>query len=384
MDYNKVTTTTSFVDKIKGAFFGVIFGIILFIGSFILLWWNEGNCVKVAELNSYVKKNVISIDANSINPAYNNKLVHVTGEAVSNETLSDDLNVSAKNAIALFRDVEMYQWQEEEHRNTRKNAGGSSTTTTTYSYEKQWSSSPINSSSFNQSADHQNPSSFPISSTSKYAQSVKLGAFDLSQRQIQSIKAVAPLTSIPRNNRFSIAGSGYYSGTDINNPQIGDIKIAYTYTPSNTPISVIAEQNNNYLIPDITPKGEFSNLSLGIISAENIMQNLDKQNAMLTMGLRILGFVLMAFGLQLLISPITVLADVLPPLAYFVDAVSGMVLSLIALALSLITITLAWLTFRPLISIPVVIALIYFIYWIIKKKEQKQDVIPSCNQHTSP
>lgn len=370
MDLNTVTNTTSFADKIKGAFFGVIIGLILFIGSFVLLWWNEGNCVRVVELNNYVKKNVTSIDSNSINPAYNNKLVHVSGNAVTNETLTDDLNVSVSNAIALFKDAKMYQWQENRHDKTTKRAGGGSTTTTTYSYSKEWSSTLINSSSFDQSQDHQNPSAFPVYSTKTYAQIVKLGAFDLSQRQIQSINAAIPITNLPQSNSYKIVNGNYYSGNDFNNPQIGDIKIAYSYIPSNTAISIIAEQSNNYLIPDITPKGEFSNLTVGIVCAKNIMRNLDTQNAWATMGFRLLGLVLMFLGLKLLIAPITILADIIPVLSYFVNAISGVFLFLISLTLSLITISLAWLAFRPLISVPIILALIYFIYWIIKKKNK--------------
>ncbi len=369
MDVNIVTTTTSFLDKIKGAFFGVILGLILFIGSFALLWWNEGNCVRKIELNNYVKKNVVNIDANKINPAYNDKLVYVSGNAVSSESLNDNLNVGMKNAIGLFRNVDMYQWVEDKKNKETKNVGGSSSKTTTYSYSKKWSKNLINSTSFNQSQDHQNPSYFKVPSTDIYAQNVKLGAFNLSQDQVKSIKSTIQITGLPDNNYFKKTGGYYYYGENENDPQVGDLKISYSYIPSKTPISIIAKQNNNNLIPDITPRGEFSNVTMGIASVDQIMRNLDNQNAFFTILFRVLGIVLMYVGLSLLIAPITILADIIPPIATIVNVLSGIVLFLIALALSLITIAIAWLAYRPLIAVPVIAALVYIVYQIIKKRQ---------------
>lgn len=374
MDVNTTTTNISFLDKIKNAFSGLIFGLILFIGSFILLWWNEGNCLRMVQLNDYVKKNVVSIDVNTINPANNGKLVYVSGNAISTETLTDNLNIGMKNAIALFRNVEMYQWVEMKNNSTHKNMGGSSTTTTTYSYSKKWEKNLINSSSFNQSQDHQNPSEFKVPSTSIYAQNVKFGAFNLSQNQISSIKTTLPITNLPENSYFKNSGGYYYYGANEGDPQIGDLKISYSYVPSNTPISIIAEQNNNNLIPDITPRGQFSNVTMGIVSSDQIIQNLNNQNALVTMGLRLLGVVLMFFGLSLLVAPLTVLADIVPFLSYITNAISGVILFLIALALSLITISIAWIAHRPFIAIPIIIVSGYYIYRVIAKRKKPTPV----------
>lgn len=77
---------------------------------------------------------MISIPADQIDSANNEKLVHIMGDAISNQTLTDDLGVTKTDAIALFRKVEVYQWRESQKTTEKKNIGGSSTETTEYSY----------------------------------------------------------------------------------------------------------------------------------------------------------------------------------------------------------------------------------------------------------
>ena len=38
-------TRQGFGSRLGGAIKGILFGIVLFFGSFVLLWWNEGNAV---------------------------------------------------------------------------------------------------------------------------------------------------------------------------------------------------------------------------------------------------------------------------------------------------------------------------------------------------
>lgn len=369
MDNFTTTETISIFGKIKNAFAGLIFGLILFIGAFVLLWWNEGNSLRVAKMNDFVRKNVISIDSAQINPAYHNKLVYTSGNATSHQTLNDGL-ISVPNAIGLLRNVQMYQWKESSHSDTHKNMGGSSTTTTTYSYSQEWSPTLINSADFKQGG-HQNPASFPIEASSTYAKNVSLGAFTLTSDITSKIKANSTINNLPNNPRYTTMQGYYYLGNNPSTPQIGDCKISYTYIPSGTQVSIIGGQYNNYLVNYITPHGQFLNVTTGISSVEEIMKNLDTRNTLITMGLRLLGIILLWIGLNLLFAPLTILADVLPLLGDIVGAIQGFVLGLVALLLGLITISLAWLAYRPLIAVPALIGLCYAVYTIIQKRRQK-------------
>ena len=126
-----------------GDTFTVLVGLALFAGSFVLLFWNEGRAVKTATGLKDIGKQVVSIPADTVDPAMEGNVVHLTGEATTDETLADaDLGVSAV-AIKLQRNVEIYQWKEEEQKSSRKKVGGRKETTPTYSYKKVWTSAPI-------------------------------------------------------------------------------------------------------------------------------------------------------------------------------------------------------------------------------------------------
>jgi len=71
--------------------------------------------------------------------------------------------------------------------------------------------------------------------------------------------------------------------------------------------------------------------------------------------LRVLGFLLMALGLYMIFNPLAVLADVLPILGSLAGAGIGFFAGAVALFLSLVTIALAWLFYRPLLGITLLV-----------------------------
>ena len=85
-------------------------------------------------------------------PDNNLKLVHVSGNATTDEVLTDPTFGVSATAIRLGRKVEMYQWNEVKNSSTQKDLGGSNETTTTYSYVKKWSDDPIDSTKFKEAA----------------------------------------------------------------------------------------------------------------------------------------------------------------------------------------------------------------------------------------
>ena len=113
----------------------MIFGLILFLLSFVILWWNEGNNVAQIYKANCMEKNAVEVSANQINRENDNKLVQLSGKAITDATLSDDI-ITVPNAFALQRTVEMYQWQENVSEETTDKLGGGTTETKTYSYER--------------------------------------------------------------------------------------------------------------------------------------------------------------------------------------------------------------------------------------------------------
>src|SRR5262245_51901613 len=148
-------TSQSWLSRIAESIRSVLVGGLLFVVSFPLLFWNEGRAVRTAKSLEEGAVAVVSVPADSVDPARDGKLVHLSGEATAGSAVMDpDFGVSAP-VLKLLRSVEMYQWQEEKKSEQRKKLGGGTETVTTYTYKKTWSDDRVDSSSFKEPSGHQ-------------------------------------------------------------------------------------------------------------------------------------------------------------------------------------------------------------------------------------
>ncbi|MCF0234829.1 MAG: hypothetical protein HUK22_07625, partial [Thermoguttaceae bacterium] len=314
------TTTETWGSRLGGAFKGVLFGILLLVCAVVLLFWNEGRSIKRAKALNEGAKAVVSVDSAAIDSANEGKLVHVSGDVATDEILTDpDFDV-AVNAVALSRKVEMYQWQENVKEETRKLAGGKEEKTRTYTYEKVWSDSLIDSSSFKE-AGHDNPTQTPYDSMTVRAKNVKLGAFQLSEALISqlgpdeaydpnltpteapsddaatnettpetveaetsseaapdatlsvadeapaadlTISVDSPIdaaaTTAPIDAKKPIA-NGYYIGADPTKAEIGDCRVTFSIVSLPRKASVVSQQQGGTFVPFVTKTGNVELLS---------------------------------------------------------------------------------------------------------------------------
>ena len=375
-------TTQGWFSRIGGAIKGIFFGLILFIVAFPVLIWNEGRAVDRIKTLEEGSGAVVHIESDAINSVNNQKLVHLTGEAITDEVLEDSaFNVKA-NAIKLKREVQTYQWKETVKTNTEKQLGGSEKTTKEYSYSKVWSKRLINSNNFKK-PEYQNPSSAPFKSLTLIAKEITFGAFDFpaSLAQQMSNYQRLELDSINssknrRNGSILSYGGGYYAGDDPTNPNIGDQQIHFEFVKPST-ISIVAQQTNNtFQSYSTTGGGQILLLAYGVVSQQNMFQTALESNAVFTWLLRILSLIMMTIGIGMILKPLSVLADVLPFLGNVVEAGTGLIAFLIALVLTVITIAIAWLVFRPVIG-GVLILIAGFVIWMIKNKVKTNAIKPS-------
>ncbi|MBQ2380838.1 MAG: hypothetical protein II295_10675 [Akkermansia sp.] len=208
------TTTESWGSRLGGSIKGVAIGGVLFLAGIPLLFWNEGRAVKTAKaLEEGASVCVKLPNADTLDATMDGKLVHVTGKAVTEETLSDDIFTGlAPTAIRLTRKVEYYQWVENEKKEKKKNVGGSETTVTTYTYSKKWVTSPVDSSSFRE-AGHDNQVFLPEATDRNIvAQTARYGAFELTPDQINRISGAKPVELKPEYIPDSLKGRVTLSG----------------------------------------------------------------------------------------------------------------------------------------------------------------------------
>lgn len=337
---------------------GVLVGGAFFLGSFPLLVWNEGRAVKTARSLEEGAGAVVSVPADRVDAGHQGRLVHVSGEATTGETLADpDFGVSAP-AIHLRRVVEMYQWDEDEKSETRNKLGGGTETVKTYTYKKVWSDRLIDSGGFRQGG-HDNPAAMPFESRQWTAREVKLGAYRLSEGQVARLDRAEPVTIDPSALPPALASrvkaapgqNLYYAGKDPASPAIGDARVRFEAVRPAT-VSLVARQAGDSFEGYMAKAGGTVDLlEYGVQSADSMFQAAQAANTTLTWILRAGGFLVMFLGLLMVFKPISVFGDVIPIVGTLLGAGLAIFAGTVAAALSLTTIAISWLFFRPLVGI---------------------------------
>ena len=383
-------TNESWFGRIGGAISGVVVGLVLFVIAFPLLFWNEGRAVKRYKTLNEGSNAVMSIQADTVLEGYDGSLVHLIGQADTNDTLRDREFAVAVKALHLDRLVEMYQWDESESSETRKKVGGGTTTVTTYSYDRVWAEGVIDSSRFKKAAGHQNPSSMPYRSRSVAADKVALGEFELSAALTSQIDNYVPLAlyeddHIPRSSKgsASIYDGSVYFGQNPADPQIGDIRISFMIVEP-AEVSVVAQQSGDRLVAyKAKTGGTIALLRQGAHTADAMFEAAHTSNNMLTWVLRIVGLVLMLAGLSLMLRPASVLADVVPLFGSIVETGTFFISLLVASVLSFGTVAIAWLFYRPLLGIGLLVlagGLTLLVCLKLKKKPSGSNGAPVSNR----
>lgn len=379
-------THQSWGSRIGGSLKGILFGLLLFIAAFPLLFWNEGRAIQTQKSLEEGAAAVIPVSADVIDPQNEGKLVYASGMANTDEQLSDTLFNISTQAISLNRNVLVYQWRETSESKTEKEMGGSSKTTTTYNYSKQWSSSLIASTSFKHPEGHQNPTSKRYNNNTSYASNVMLGQFNLNSSQIRGISGKSNIelstNNIPADVEAEIVNGEIYIGNS-QAPQIGDVRISF-HTINPQTISLVAAQSAHSFSPYQTSVGKsIELLYMGIVTAQDMFANELSNNRLLTWGLRFLGFIIMTIGLSMIMKPLSVLADVIPFIGNILEAGTGFVSAIIAVVFSLTTIAIAWVFYRPLVAAGLIAIVIGSIVYLKKKVKNNSTTADSREAETA-
>ena len=122
------------------------------------------------------------------------------------------------------------------------------------------------------------------------------------------------------------------------------------------PVSLIAAQNGDTFAEYQTKAGgTIAMIVAGNVPAQQMFEDAIAQNTLITWLVRLGGFILIWIGFGLLFAPLSVLADIVPIFGSLVGAATGLISFLLALAVSLTVIAIAWLFFRPLLGIPLLV-----------------------------
>ena len=381
------TTTTGYGKRLTSSLSGIIIGIILFLSSFGVLYWNEGR----TDVSS-IAKNAVAVDATnpSANESLNGKLVSVYGDFTSDGTIDDGLYLNPANYIALERVVEMYSWEENSETSSNENLGGSQTDTTTYTYAKDWNANPADSSNFKEKSDHINPPK-GLKDGSYKAKNVKIGQYDIDFQSV-SLPAYDDLTLKAENLKLDptttlLQGDFIYkpinkidttlgqSAYNTNAPQIGDLRISYKYLPSPTTGTIFGSIQGKR----ITSYGDEKGNTLFRIfrtTRELAISQMHTEAVTSRWIWRVIGLLMMWFGLSSILGIVGTLLAVIPLLASISRSIISIITFIIALVFTIVTILVSQIL-HSWIALAVVavlaVAAVFLIPKLLKKKEPAQN-----------
>jgi hypothetical protein len=366
--------------RIGSSIKGILFGVVLILVALVVLVLNERNAVADIRANKELAAKVVSVGNDTVDAANEGKLVHMNGPAKTEDILKNSKFGIEENAIRLSWDAQIYQWEENEKTETKKKLGGGEERVTTYTYKKEWASSPVDSSGFKESG-HENAGEQEYQSGSEQAKEVTLGAFSLAPRLISQIRSSEPyvVAKLPSSleGKGTIADGVFYTG-DLNNPNVGDERVAFTLTRPGD-VSVIAVQMGNTFSAYKTKSGKDKFvLYEGLLTANEVVQGEEGKAKVLRWILRGLGTFMMFIGFGLLMKPLSVLADVVPLFGSLVGGVTWLISLLLSVGISFVVIAISWISFRPLIGIPLlVLGVGCFVLVIRKLMKARKEMSPA-------
>lgn len=182
---------------------------------------------------------------------------------------------------------------------------------------------------------------------------------DSTQAVPDSVATIIP-DSIPQENTINLEyihqqGNILYLGRTPVAPQVGDVRITFEkVVPAK--VTIIAEVKGNTFKPFKAKNGKtFQTLVMGKKSADEIFDAEHQANNIWLWVLRIIGILLVVFGLRSVFSFLETILKVVPFLANIMGWGIGIVCWVVGLTWSIIIIALAWLFYRPLIGISLLV-----------------------------
>ena len=405
MAYQEVTTT-GYGTRVGNSFKAIGSGILLFCIGTALLWWNEGRAVKTEKMLDEAGSAYVEMEnPNKKDASLEGELICGTALATTEDSLIDkDFGVGAK-AIALTRRVEYYQWVEHAQEKREDKLGGKEVTTTTYTYTKEWTSRPVESAQFKDPAyQNKNTVLTTVEEAEQYAENVSWGAYKLNESLIHSIrsnegldlaiaedllkqldksaqtayerfygvndsinKAMAAAENKKDLEYVHQAGNILYYGRVPGSPEVGDVRVTFEkVVPAK--VTVMAVVDGDTFKPFKAKNGKrFQTLVMGKKSGDEIIEAQKEANNMFLWILRIVGILMVIGGLKGIFGFLETILKVVPFIAGIFGWGVGIVCTVIGVVWSLIVIAIAWLFYRPLLGISLLV-IAGFLVWVFAFK----------------
>ncbi len=394
------TKTTGYGTRVKNSCGSIVTGIVLFFAATALLWWNEGRAVKTADMLEEAQGACVEMaNPDKVDRSMDGELVCVSGLATTEDSLVDEQYGIGAKAISLQRRVEYYQYVEQSETKKEDKLGGKQVETTIYTYKKEWVSSPIESSEFHDPAyQNKNTVLATVEKQDLWAENVTFGAYKLTPALFHSISSkeafdvvlsddmlrqmdkdaktayerfygavttTAKPQAVTDSTGTATEPSPYdfihvnkneiYYGRTPNAPEVGDVKVTFEIiVPAK--VTVIAQTAEDTFKPFKAKNGKtFETLVMGKKTADEIFESENSANSTWTWILRIAGIFLVIFSLKMVFGFIETILKVVPFVSNIVGWGVGIVCTIIGFVWSIIVIAIAWIFYRPLLGIALLV-----------------------------
>ena len=163
------------------------------------------------------------------------------------------------------------------------------------------------------------------------------------------------------------AGNVLYFGRVPGSPEVGDVRVTFEkVVPAK--VTVMAVVDGDSFKPFKAKNGKrFQTLVMGKKSGDEIIEAEKEANNMWTWALRIFGVLLVIGGLKGIFGFIETILKVVPFVAGIFGWGVGIVCTVVGVVWSLIVIAIAWLFYRPLLGISLLV-LAGFLIWVFAFK----------------
>ena len=163
------------------------------------------------------------------------------------------------------------------------------------------------------------------------------------------------------------AGNVLYFGRVPGSPEVGDVRVTFEkVVPAK--VTVMAVVDGDTFKPFKAKNGKrFQTLVMGKKSGDEIIDAQKEANNMILWFLRILGVVMVIGGLKGIFGFIETILKVVPFIAGIFGWGVGLVCTVLGIVWSLIVIAIAWLFYRPLLGISLLV-LAGFLIWVFAFK----------------
>ncbi|KAF7287188.1 hypothetical protein GWI33_002552 [Rhynchophorus ferrugineus] len=249
----------TFAEEFQRSWLTSLIGLLVFCGGVYLLTWNEGRAIHHHHSLEETYNNAITLNVyDRLQPEYDGRVVHITGDLIVDEPLTEPEYGISVQSVKLKRRVQMYQWVEERTSRDDDNNDMMQGSNADYYYVTEWRDKLVDSSNFYIRHGHENPTKMPLQTTTYISPYVRVGPLLLSQELKEKFSDYNEVTSDERPDRRDIKLhlGIYYHCQDVWNPEVGDIRVQFYYAgQAGDPVSIIAKQENGMLVPYVTSKG---------------------------------------------------------------------------------------------------------------------------------